>query len=70
MHRKKNSSNGDEKQLKLPFDNNDTFVSQKISLDNVVYFSSKLEKNNNSKENAARKRSIERLLYHADKLDW
>ena len=70
MHRKRSRTNGDERQLSIPFKNNNTSISTPPSKDNIVCFSSKIEEINNSEENKARKRSINRLLSSAEKLNW
>lgn len=70
MHRKKRSFNGDERQLNLPFGNNDVVIVKETPDNKVVELFSKLKENNNRKESDARKRSINRLLNYAEKLNW
>lgn len=70
MHRKRSKTNGDGKQLSIPFRNNNTSLSTSPPKDKIVCFSSKLEEHIKSEENEVRKRSINRLLSSAEKLNW
>ena len=70
MHRKRSRTNGDGRQLSIPFKDNNTSLSTPPPRDNIVCFSSKLEEKNNREENEDRKRSINRLLSSAEMLNW
>jgi hypothetical protein len=69
MHHKRPDIHGDGCQLNLPFEQNDASFVQQTSRSNIVDFFSKLNKNKEKKENDERKRSINRLLDYAEKLN-
>ena len=69
MTRKKNDSNGSYKQLDLPFDSIDSSTNKKFQ-DNIIQFFPKTEEIQIKKENYIRKRSIKRLVNHANTLKW
>ncbi len=70
MHHKRSRTNGNGRQLSIPFKDNNTSLSTPPRKDNIICFSSKLEENNNREENEDRKRSLNRLLSFAKSLNW
>lgn len=70
MTNKKDDSNINWKQLDLPFGKIDSSRDKKTQPKNIISFSSKVKEINDKEENNIRKKSINRLVDYAEKLNW
>lgn len=71
MKRNKKQSKSFYKQLDLPFGSSESTKSRVVSCENnIICLASRINENINNTEKSSRRRSIDRLINYAEKLNW